>query len=173
MKKETGALRKSSALQPAEEDTKEFAINAHHYARVQEALNIIESTPGMDGIHSEAPLTAVDGAVVSPLAKGESYFCCATLFFSNPLRDSSPGVPTDSKQIDAYMDHHFGDVDKIAKLPQVEIACEAGGTDLVRVSPSEPIHALVFAAAKAMSAVTAGSHDAVTAGEVIFKWKKN
>ena len=169
------------ALQPAEDDAKEFAINANHYARVQEALNIIEATPGMQNIRSEGPLTAVDGAAVSPfdlekmrvqLEKGESYFCGATMFFSNPLRDSSPGVPIDRKQIDAYMDHNFGDVDKITKLPQVVVACEVGGTDMVWVSPSEPIHALIFAAANAMSTVQAGSHDAVGAGELIFKWKK-
>ena len=165
------------ALQPAEDDAKEFAINANHYARVQEALNIIEATPGMQNIRSEGPLTAVDGAAVSPfdlekmrvqLEKGESYFCGATMFFSTPLRDSSPGVPIDRKQIDAYMDHNFGDVDKITKLPQVVVACEVGGTDMVRVSPSEPIHALIFAAANAMSTVQAGSHDAVGAGVVVF-----
>ena len=148
---------------------------------VQEALTILESTPGMDEIQTAKPLTAEDGAAVSPfdpeemkakLDKGEPYFCGATLFFSNPLRDASPGVPIDDKQIDSYMEHNFGDVDKITNLPRVEIACDAGGTDMVRVSPSEPIHALIFAASKAVAAVTAGSQDPVAAGEVIFKWKK-
>ena len=69
------------------------------------------------------------------------------------------------------MEHNFGDVDKITKLPQVEVACESGGTDMVRVSPSEPIHALIFAAAKALSTVMAGSLDDVAAADVIFKWK--
>ena len=175
------AASPSSALQPAAEDTKDYAINAPHYARVQEALTILESTPGMDAIQTASPLTTEEGAAVSPfdpeemkakLDKGEPYFCGATLFFSNPLRDASPGVPIDGKQIDSYMEHNFGDVDKITNLPRIEIACEAGGTDMVRVSPSEPIHALIFAASKAMAKVTAGSHDPVAAGEVIFKWKK-
>ena len=59
------------------------------------------------------------------------------------------------------MQHNFTDVDRIVRLPQVEVACEVGGTDMVRVSPSEPIHALIFAAAKAVSEVTAGSQKPV------------
>ena len=74
------------------------------------------------------------------LAKKEPFFCGASIFFTNPLRDSSPGVPIDRKQVDAYMQHNFTDVDRIVRLPQVEVACEVGGTDMVRVSPSEPIH---------------------------------
>ena len=80
-------------------------------------------------------------------------------------------MPIDQKQVDAYMEHNFGDVDKITKLPQVEVACESGGTDMVRVSPSEPVHALIFAASKAMSTVMAGSLEDVAAAEVICKWK--
>ena len=170
-----------SALMPAEEDSKEYAINANHYARVQEALTILEEAPGMQDIREEGPLTLDDLAAVSPydrkkmkvsLAKKEPFFCGASIFFTNPLRDSSPGVPIDRKQVDAYMQHNFTDVDRIVRLPQVEVACEVGGTDMVRVSPSEPIHALIFAAAKAVSEVTAGSQNPVEVGEVIYKWKK-
>ena len=81
-------------------------------------------------------------------------------------------MPIDQKQVDAYMEHNFGDVDKITKLPQVEVACESGGTDMVRVPPREPVHALIFAASKAMSTVMAGSLEDVAAAEVILKWKK-
>ena len=82
------------ALKPADEDTKEFAINANHYARVQEALTIIEGVPGMRDMRSEGPLTAAEGAAVSPLDaeamkakldKGESYFCGATIFSAIPF----------------------------------------------------------------------------------------
>ena len=83
------------ALKPADEDTKEFAINANHYARVQEALTIIEGVPGMRDMRSEGPLTAAEGAAVSPLDaeamkakldKGESYFCGSTIFQQSPSR---------------------------------------------------------------------------------------
>ena len=55
-----------SALMPAEEDSKEYAINANHYARVQEALTILEEAPGMQDIREEGPLTLDDLAAVSP-----------------------------------------------------------------------------------------------------------
>ena len=167
-------------LPPLEPAKEEYAVNACHYAKVQEALTIIENTPGMSGIREEAPLPVEEGAAVSPfdqeafrakLKKGDAYLCGATIYFTNPLRDSSPGVPIDSKQVTMYMEHNFMDVDNI-KLPQVQIGCDNGGGDMQRVSPTEPIHALILAAAKACADATAGSLDSVSAGEVIWKWKK-
>ena len=73
-----------SVLMPAEEDSKEYTINANHYARVQEALTILEEAPGMQDIREEGPLTLDDLAAVSPydrkkmkasLAKKEPFFC--------------------------------------------------------------------------------------------------
>ena len=54
-------------LPPLEPAKEEYAVNACHYAKVQEALTIIENTPGMSGIREEAPLPVEEGAAVSPL----------------------------------------------------------------------------------------------------------
>eukprot|EP00812_Abedinium_dasypus_P008606 NODE_2357_length_951_cov_2.802455.p1 GENE.NODE_2357_length_951_cov_2.802455~~NODE_2357_length_951_cov_2.802455.p1 ORF type:complete len:179 (-),score=22.96 NODE_2357_length_951_cov_2.802455:149-685(-) len=99
------------------------------------------------------PLSLADGASLAPfhkqrfedtLKRGDKYTCGASVFFSNPLRDASPGVPIDTKQVENYMAHYFMDVDNIARLPHVEIGCEVGGGDMLRTSPCEPIHALLF-----------------------------
>ena len=80
------------------------------------------------------------------------------------------GVPVDAMQVEKYMEHNFMDVDTIAGLPLIEIGCEIGGGDLSRTSPSEPIHALLFAAAKACTDASAASHsNAEQAAETISK----
>jgi len=154
-----------------------YAINACHYSKVLEAMNIIENTPGMDEIRM--PLSLADGASLAPfdkkrfdqaLERGDKYTCGASLFFSNPLRDASPGVPIDTKQVENYMLHYFMDVDNIPRLPHVEIGCEVGGADMLRTSPSEPLHALLFAAAKACAHATAASQ-CTAVQETISKWK--
>ena len=50
---------------PGPELEKQYAVNATHYAKVQEAITIIETTPGMTGVHTA--LTLDDGASMAPL----------------------------------------------------------------------------------------------------------
>ena len=70
------------------------------------------------------------------------------------------------------MEHHFMDVDSIT-LPQIVVGCDSAGKDLLRTSPSEPVHALSFAASAALAEATADSqHSPVDAGRTIAKWKK-
>ena len=72
------------------------------------------------------------------------------------------------------MQHHFMDVDNITKVPQIEMGCDASGGDLMRTSPSEPLHALLFAAAKGLAEATAASQtDAVAAAQTICQWKNS
>ena len=83
-----------------EDETKVYAMNAAHYARVQEAMNILKTTPGMAGVETALPLE--EGATMAPLneeamvarlSAGEQYVCGASAFFAKPLTDASPGVP--------------------------------------------------------------------------------
>ena len=123
----------AASLQP-ESDV--GAVNADHYAKIQEALSIIEQAPGMQDIRTAAPLPLDEGGTIAPfdsdelkkkLTRGESYICGCTLYFANPLRDASPGVPLDSMKISAYMAHNFADIDSIVRLPAISICCDADG----------------------------------------------
>ena len=172
-----GQPPEAAGCQP--EDEKVYAINSAHYARVQEALNIIQTTPGMDGVDTALPLD--EGAVMQPLDEqalvtnitaGSQYVCGAPLSFAKPLADASPGVPIDTSKVETYMEHHFMDVDSIT-LPQIVIGCDPAGKDMMRTSPSEPVHALIFAASAALAEATADSqHSPMEAGRTISKWKK-
>ena len=124
------------ALRPEALDTKEYSINADHYAAVQEALTVIENTPGMENLRTAEPLKLVEGGSIAPfdqtvlkekIDKGECYTCGATIYFANPLRDASPGVPLDSAKIHDYMIHNYHDVDSILRLPAIEICCDGEG----------------------------------------------
>ena len=93
----------------------------------------------MEEIRTLGALSLNDGATLPPfddkrfkecVKRGDKYFCGAPLFFSNPLRDASPGVPMDTAQIENYRDHHFTDVDNITRLPHIETGCEPGGADM-------------------------------------------
>ena len=128
MKKSVGGKPPAAPVLPAEEDSKEYAINACHYSKVQEAMAIIENTPGMEGIRTLGALPLEEGASLAPLDEAimkaklennEIYMCGAPLWITNPFRDASPGVPIDTKQVQTYMEHNFLDVDNI-KLPHVQ-----------------------------------------------------
>ena len=46
----------------------EYSVNVAHYARLQEAMNIVKTTPGMTGVETALPLE--EGAVMAPLNEG-------------------------------------------------------------------------------------------------------
>lgn len=66
----------AASLQP-ESDV--GAVNADHYAKIQEALNIIEHAPGMQDIRTAAPLPLDEGGTIAP-------------FDSDELKKNSQGV---------------------------------------------------------------------------------
>ena len=144
--------------------------NVNHYAMVQEALALIEACPGLKDVKTAKPLTLACGATIAPFCdqqmrakdrSGETYLCGCNFFLTCPLRDASPGVPLDTASIRLYTDHSFANVNTITTMRTIEIGVEASEqvdmANLQRVSPSEPLHALLFACARDLREITAVS----------------
>ena len=148
-----------AAVQQADSSSHVDTVNADHYSKLQEAMNIIDSVPELSNICGHQCIGALkDGGSIAPfnakafrakMSAGESYLCGHNLFLSNPPRDASPGVPIDSNEITIMRQHFFANVFEIKKLPTIEIAVDGNpegvdDTNCQRVSPCEPIHALIF-----------------------------
>ena len=160
-KKEADSLSSAAASQA---EPHPDTINAEHFARVQSALNLIEATPEFQSIRGVPPRLAAEGSELTAFSpkifahkmkEQQPYLCAHNLFLTDPLRDASPGVPIDSRDIQKLVDHVLGDVFRIPKLPTIEIALDYNGDDLTknnmqRVSPSEFVHAMIFACERAI-----------------------
>ena len=143
-------------------------VNCEHYSKVQDALNAIEAVPELADIRGAPPSLVSQGAVLAPfkpelfavkMNDDDRYLCGHNLFLTNPLRDASPGVPIDTNEVQKLCDHFFKDVFNISKLPTIEIGLDHKANDLnqcnlQRVSPCEHVHALIFACARDMKAIT-------------------
>jgi hypothetical protein len=118
--------------------------NAAWLAEVQQAINVIVGKFGAD-IMTAPPLSIADGGYLAPydepqfnVSSGE-YFCGVNIFSAQPLMSLTPNVPI----MDIAVKELKPDMPTMS--PSIHVAATGRNTSpLLRVSPEEPVHAVLL-----------------------------